>query len=125
MTVEMAEAASARFARLREAGGARLDDPRAAAEALAADELARVRLAIFRALGDPTRFLIGELLRRHGPLATTELEVATGVASSTMSHHLRVLENARVVVPESAGGWTFWRLAAYPMVEVLVPSSPR
>lgn len=76
---------------------------------------------MFRALGDPTRFVIGELLRRHGALATTELEVAVGVSSSTLSHHLRVLETARLVVPERVGGWTFWRLAAYPMVESLVP----
>jgi DNA-binding transcriptional ArsR family regulator len=80
-----------------------------------------LRLAMFRALGDPTRFVIGELLRLRGPLATTELEVAVGVTSSTLSHHLRVLETARLVVPEEVGGWTFWRLAAYPMVEALVP----
>lgn len=122
MPIEMTSDVGARFARLRAAGGARLLDPRAAAQDVADDELARVRLGIFRAMGDPTRFLIGELLRRHGPLATTELEVATGVASSTLSHHLRVLETARVVAPETVAGWTFWRLAAYPMVEVLVPS---
>ena len=121
MPVEMSRSVKERFLRLREAGGARLDDPPAAAREIAEDELARVRLAMFRALGDPTRFVIGELLRRRGPLATTELELALGVASSTMSHHLRVMETARLVVPENVGGWTFWRLAAYPMVEVLVP----
>lgn len=117
----MPSPSSARYARLQAAGGARLADPRAAAGEVAGDEFARVRLEMFRALGDPTRFLIGELLRRHGPLSTTELEVAVGLASSTVSHHLRVLESARVVVPEHAEGWTFWRLAAYPMVESLVP----
>ena len=121
MGIEMATDVEARFERLRDAGGARLEDPRAAAQEVVGDELAQVRLAMFRALGDPTRFVIGELLRRHGPLATTELELATGVASSTLSHHLRALETARVVVPEQVGGWTFWRLAAYPMVEVLTP----
>ena len=112
---------SERYARLREQGGARLPDPRAAAQAVADDEFAQLRLAMFRALGDPSRFLVGELLRRHGALATTELEVATGLASGTLSHHLRVLESARLVVPERVGGWVFWRLAAYPMVETLVP----
>lgn len=121
MAVEMASSVEQRFARLQEEGGARLADPRAAAEEIVADELATLRLAMLRALGDPTRFVVGELLRRHGALATTELELATGVASSTLSHHLRVLETARVVVPEQVGGWTFWRLAAYPMVEVLTP----
>lgn len=123
MPIEMTSDVQARFGRLRDAGGAKLRDPRAAAGEVAGDELAQVRLGMFRALGDPTRFVIGELLRRHGALATTELELATGVASSTLSHHLRVLETARVVVPEQVGGWTFWRLAAYPMVEVLTPRS--
>ena len=110
-----------RYRRLREQGGARLPDPRRAAEEVAADEFAQLRLAMFRALGDPSRFVVGELLRRHGPLATTELEAATGLASGTLSHHLRVLESARLVVPERVGGWVFWRLAAYPLVEALVP----
>lgn len=117
----MASDVDARYARLKHAGGARLEDPRAAAKAVAEDGFAEVRLAMFRALGDPTRFLIAELLRRHGPLATTELERALGLASGTVSHHLRVLETARLVAPEEAGGWTFWRLTAYPLVETLVP----
>lgn len=121
MLVEMDARAEDRYARLKGQGGSRLPEPREAAKTIAADDAAAVRLAMFRALGDPTRFLIAELLRRHGPLASTELEIATGVASSTMSHHLRVLETARLVVPENAGDWTFWRLAAYPLVEALVP----
>lgn len=121
MPVKMATDSSARYARLLAAGGARLGDPRAAAAEVAADPFAELRLAMFRALGDPTRFLIGELLRRHGPLSTTEIEVAIGVTSGTVSHHLRALEAARLVAPEQAGGWTFWRLTAYPLVETLVP----
>ena len=121
MHIKMENPVEARYARLREAGGARLPDPPAAAREVAADDFATLRLAMFRALGDPTRFLVGELLRRHGPLATTEIERAVGVTSGTLSHHLRVLESARLVVPERVEGWTFWRLAAYPMVEVLTP----
>lgn len=121
MPIEMTTPVSERYRRLREEGGARLADPARAAAEVAGDPFAEVRLAMFRALGDPTRFVIGELLRRHGPLSTTELEAALGLASSTISHHLRVLESARVVAPEPLGGWTFWRLASYPMVETLVP----
>lgn len=117
----MATAVRARYDRLREAGGARLPDPKSAAADFARDEFVSLRLAMFRALGDPSRLLLAELLRRHGPLATTELEAALGLASSTVSHHLRVLETARLVVPEEVGGWTYWRLVAYPLVEVLVP----
>lgn len=117
----MASPVEARFARLQAEGGARIADPRAAVADIGQDEFTLLRHAMFRALGDPTRFLIGELLRRHGALATTEIEFAVGVASSTVSHHLRVLESARVIVPDHIGGWTFWRLAAYPMVETLVP----
>jgi hypothetical protein len=119
--VEMATDVEGRYARLRAAGGARLQDARAAAQEIAADPFAELRLAMLRALADPSRFLIGELLRRHGPLATTEIEAATGLASGTVSHHLRTLETARVVAPETLEGWTFWRLTAYPMIETLVP----
>lgn len=121
MNVEMGATVEARYQRLQDQGGARLADPAAAAAEVVADDFAQLRLEMFRALGDPTRFLVGELLRRHGPLATTELERAVGVASGTISHHLRVMESARLVVPEQVRGWTFWRLAAYPMVEALVP----
>lgn len=117
----MGSSTEERLQRLRDQGGARLPDPRKATLDVEADDFAPLRLAMFRALGDPTRFLLVELLRRHGPLATTELEAALGVASSTLSHHLRVLESARLVTPEEAGGWTFWSLAAYPLIETLVP----
>lgn len=121
MFIEMATPVEARYTRLRDAGGSRLADPEKAARDIAADEFAALRLGILRALADPSRFLVGELLRRHGPLATTELERATGLSSGTISHHMRILESARVVTPETAEGWTFWRLTAYPMVETLVP----
>lgn len=124
MPIKMATSLGERYARLHDAGGARLADPAQAAADVASDEFATLRLSMFRALGDPTRFLVGELLRRHGALATTELERAVGVTSGTLSHHLRVLESARLIVPERVEGWTFWRLAAYPMVEALVPKSP-
>lgn len=118
MAVKMDEA---RYARLRAQGGARLLDPKAAAQAVVDDEFAQLRLAMFRALGDPSRFVLGELLRRHGALSSTELEAATGLTSGTLSHHLRILETARIVAPERVGAWVFWRLAAYPMVEVIQP----
>lgn len=121
MLIEMASPVESRYRRLKDAGGSRLGDPERAAREVAADEFAELRLGILRALADPSRFLIGELLRRHGPLATTELERATGLSSGTVSHHMRVLETARVVTPEVVEGWTFWRLTAYPMVETLVP----
>jgi predicted transcriptional regulator len=124
MTVKMGTGVRDRYARLAAAGGARLPDPAAAVDEAAADAFAEVRLAMFRALGAPQRFLLVELLRRHGPLATTELEVALGLSSGTVSHHLRVLEAARLVVPETAEGWTFWRVVAYPMIETIVPRSP-
>ncbi|MFA5860248.1 MAG: metalloregulator ArsR/SmtB family transcription factor [Candidatus Thermoplasmatota archaeon] len=121
MAIKMADPSGARYRRLREQGGARLNDPRAALARVAEEPFADVRLAMFRALADPNRFLLIELLRHHGPLATTELEIALGLTSGTVSHHLRVLESARLVVPESVGGWTFWRVVAYPMIETLVP----
>ena len=116
---DVASDIDARFARLVAAGGNRLDDPAGAARRVADDEFARVRLAMFRAMGDPTRFLIMALLRAHGAIATTELEKALGLASSTVSHHLRILETARLIIPEQLEGWTFWHLAAWPTIEAV------
>jgi DNA-binding transcriptional ArsR family regulator len=115
-----------RYRRLVDQGGARLGDPARAVQDALAEPFAEERLAVFRALADPSRFLLVELLRRHGPLATTELEVALGLTSGTVSHHLRVLETARLVVPDRVeGGWAFWRLVAYPRIETIVPRERR
>ena len=54
------------------------------------------------ALGDPTRRLVFELLR-GGPLSVGALAVGLPVSRPAVSQHLRVLENAGLVVHTKAG----------------------
>jgi DNA-binding transcriptional ArsR family regulator len=54
------------------------------------------------ALGDPTRRLVFELLR-SGPRSVGELAAGLPVSRPAVSQHLRVLENAGLVVHTKAG----------------------
>jgi ArsR family transcriptional regulator, nickel/cobalt-responsive transcriptional repressor len=64
----------------------------------------------FRALADPTRLAV---LRRlaTGAANVTELVAAFGVAQNLMSHHLRVLRDADLVVCRREGKCMMYDLA--------------
>ena len=57
---------------------------------------------VFRALGDPTRRRILELLRRRDHTAG-EIAERIPLAKSTLSGHFNVLKHARLVVSERRG----------------------
>ncbi len=57
---------------------------------------------IFRALADPTRRRILQLLR-NGDLAASEIAAAFPLALSTLSGHLKVLKESGLVVTERQG----------------------
>lgn len=59
---------------------------------------------VFRALGDPTRWAMLDLLAGR-PMAPSELADALGIARSTVSHHLFLLREAGLLMP-AAGGRT-------------------
>ena len=63
------------------------------------------------ALGDPTRRLVFELLR-GGPLSVGELAAGLPVSRPAVSQHLRVLENAGLVVHTKAGTRHLYELDA-------------
>ena len=66
--------------------------------------LAEEYAACFRALADPTRIQIVELLARHGePMSVGQIVAAVGVAQSTVSHHLKVLAQVRFVLADAEG----------------------
>ena len=65
----------------------------------------------FRALGDPTRLLILNLLATEGRSMTVgEITEHLDVGQSTVSHHLSILAEVRFVLVERAGTASFWRL---------------
>jgi DNA-binding transcriptional ArsR family regulator len=64
----------------------------------------------FRALGDPTRLSIVELLM-DGPLTVTELMQQLRLPQSNVSNHLACLRWCGFVSSESQGKWTYYSVS--------------
>ncbi len=63
-----------------------------------------------KALSDPNRVLIAKLLGRR-ELCVCELTALFNLAQSTVSKHLRILEEAALVDFRKQGPWVIYRLA--------------
>jgi DNA-binding transcriptional ArsR family regulator len=57
---------------------------------------------VFRALGDATRYAIARLIARE-PLSSAELARRLGVSGPTLTHHLKELRRAHLVLEEPRG----------------------
>jgi ArsR family transcriptional regulator len=80
------------------------------AAALGADEAAATA-ELFRALGDPARVRIVNLLATHaGPLCACELYEPLGLSQPTVSHHLKKLTEAGLLEREQRGKWAHFSL---------------
>ena len=65
----------------------------------------------FKALGDPTRILILNLLATEArPMTTGEVVEAMDVGQSTVSHHLHILGETCFVHVERTGTQSWWRI---------------
>lgn len=64
---------------------------------------------MIRLLVDPLRLRIVELLA-DGPACVCHLVADTGAKQPTVSHHLRALREAGMVVAEPSGRFTYYRL---------------
>lgn len=65
----------------------------------------------FKALGDPTRILILNLLATQGrPMSVAEIVEAVDVGQSTVSHHLKILGDVRFVLVDREGTSSWWRI---------------
>src|SRR6266581_7633617 len=71
---------------------------------------------VFLALSDPTRRAILERLA-HGEASGTELARPFSISVAAISKHLRVLENADLILHRKDGRTHLFRLAARPMRE--------
>ena len=72
----------------------------------AREELARR----FKALADPARVAIVNRLAGQGEVCVCELKGLLGLSQPTVSHHLRVLREARLVEARRQGTWAYYRL---------------
>lgn len=68
------------------------------------------RLAeIAKALGDPIRLQLVDVLRQHaGQVCVCELVPLFDVAQPTLSHHLKKLRDAGIVDSERRGLWAYY-----------------
>ena len=65
--------------------------------------------ALLHAVGDPTRWRILQHLATE-ELCTTHLQELLEAKQPVMSHHLRVLRDAGLVLTEPCGRFTYYRL---------------
>jgi DNA-binding transcriptional ArsR family regulator len=79
--------------------------------ALVARETAQEYASWFRALADPTRVQLVELLARtKRPMSVGELVSAIGLAQSTVSQHLKILADVRFVLVDAVGTARHYRI---------------
>ena len=69
-----------------------------------------VRMAsVAKALGDPVRLQLVDVLRKHaGKVCVCELVPLFDLSQPTVSHHLKVLRKAGIVGSERQGLWAYY-----------------
>ena len=84
----------------------------------------------FKALADPTRVQLLELLARtRTPMSVGEIVTAMGLAQSTVSQHLKVLADVRFVLVDPVGNARHYRIndaciSCFPSAADLVMGKP-
>jgi DNA-binding transcriptional ArsR family regulator len=84
----------------------------------------------FKALADPTRVQLVELLARTKvPMSVGEIVTAMGLAQSTVSQHLKILADVRFVLVERVGNARHYRIndaciSCFPSAADLVMGKP-
>ena len=75
--------------------------------------------AIAKALGDPVRLQLVDVLRKHaGKVCVCELVPLFDLSQPTVSHHLGVLRKAGIVDSERQGLWAFYYVKPEALREV-------
>lgn len=65
----------------------------------------------FKALGDPTRVLILNLLASEArPMTVGEIVERVDVGQSTVSHHLKILGDVRFILVDRVATTSWWRI---------------
>jgi ArsR family transcriptional regulator len=93
--------------KVKRASGERCCDPVVYPE-VERDEAVRMA-AVARALGDPVRLQLVDVLRKHaGRVCVCELVPLFELSQPTVSHHLKVLRDAGIVGSERPGLWAYY-----------------
>lgn len=72
----------------------------------------------FKALADPTRREILELLR-EGRMSAGDIVEHFAVSNATISHHLSILKEAQLVLDEKEGKYIYYELNTSVMDEII------
>jgi ArsR family transcriptional regulator len=73
------------------------------------DDEATVVADRFKALADPTRVRILNILMRNGECCACDVQTNFDLSQPTISHHLSVLKKAGLVDCDVRGRWCFYR----------------
>ena len=77
--------------------------------------------AIAKALGDPIRMQLVDVLRKHaGKVCVCELVPLFDLSQPTVSHHLKKLRDAGIVASERQGLWAYYYVKPDALKEVSV-----
>ena len=75
--------------------------------------------SVAKALGDPIRMQLVDVLRKHaGKVCVCELVPLFDLSQPTVSHHLKVLREAGVVGSERRGLWAYYYVKPDSMEEL-------
>ena len=74
------------------------------------DEDAAMVAGRFKALADPTRVRILNLLIRNPELCVCDMNASINLSQPTVSHHLGILKKAGLVECDIRGRWCFYRV---------------
>jgi ArsR family transcriptional regulator len=78
------------------------------------DEQAAATATLFKALADPARVKIVNLLARSsGPVCACDFEATLQLSQPTVSHHLRKLTDAGLLHREQRGKWAYFSIEAH------------
>jgi ArsR family transcriptional regulator, arsenate/arsenite/antimonite-responsive transcriptional repressor len=73
------------------------------------DERAERLVATAKALGDPVRLQIVDVLRRQaGEVCVCDLQALFGISQPTLSHHLKKLRDAGIADVVRRGQWAYY-----------------
>jgi ArsR family transcriptional regulator len=72
-----------------------------------------------KALGDPIRMQLVDVLRKHaGKVCVCELVPLFDLSQPTVSHHLKVLRDAGIVASERQGLWAYYYVVPDALAEL-------
>ena len=91
-------------------------EPAACTSSLTREPLSAAQAAdlsrVFKALGDPVRLRLLSLIASHvgGEACVCDLTEAFDLTGPTISHHLKVLREAGLIIGDRRGTWIYYRV---------------